>query len=126
MASSTGSTIVAKANATSAVWTYFGFEADEKGKARIVSEAICCLCNARVKARALGGATLAIFFRILKCITLSSMQRPRKLEKNEDPAFVRLLYHQDSLQSLMHYKRAPSTSVAARSGRNSRIVLHYA
>ena len=46
-----------------------------------------------------GGATLAIFFRILKCITLSSMQRPRKLEKNEDPAFVRLLCHQDSLQS---------------------------
>ena len=78
MASSTGSTIVAKANATSAVWTYFGFEADEKGKARIVSEAICRLCNARVKARGSNTSNLFSHLKVHHPLKHAEAQKARK------------------------------------------------
>ena len=48
--------LVAKANAKSPAWTYFGFQADEQGKATSDSAIICRLCNQPVKSGG-GGST---------------------------------------------------------------------
>lgn len=50
MARRGASTLVAKPNAKSPAWAYFGFEADEQGKAQSDSDAICRLCSEPVKA----------------------------------------------------------------------------
>ena len=43
--------LVKKSNTTSAVWTYFGFVPDEKGKPKDEDTAVCMLCSKKVSSK---------------------------------------------------------------------------
>ena len=51
MADPARSDLVSKKKTTSAVWEYFGFQANQKGEPVNTDEAICKLCNKKVIAR---------------------------------------------------------------------------
>lgn len=79
--SSSEPSLVAKAKATSPVWTYFGHEADERGKAKSDEVAVCRLCKQSVKAKGSNTSNLLSHLRVhhpMKYTEVKKLQKPSK------------------------------------------------
>ena len=65
--------LVSKKNTTSAVWEYFGFQANEKGEPVNTDEAICKLCYKKVTARDAITSNLRTHLRVNHPLTAARM-----------------------------------------------------
>ena len=65
--------LVSKKNTTSAVWEYFGFQANEKGEPVNTDEAICKLCYKKVTARDANTSNLRTHLRVNHPLTAARM-----------------------------------------------------
>jgi len=76
--------LVAKPKSTSPVWTYFGFEADEDGKAKSDEVAICRSCQRRVKAKGSNTSNLFSHLRVHHPLKFAEVQQAQKQKANTE------------------------------------------
>ena len=78
---SSSSSTALKQNTSSPVWTYFGVEVDEEGKATDDGVVICCVCNMAVKVRGSNTSNLVSHLKFHHPLKHAEVVKNHKLKK---------------------------------------------